>query len=71
MNRPTPPRCNPDGLAWFKSSASSENGACVEVARAAQGWVAVRDSKDPGIGMTMTTTTAWTSFITSMRSGTI
>ncbi|WP_331727783.1 DUF397 domain-containing protein [Streptomyces sp. NBC_01176] len=69
MNRPTPPQCNPDELAWRKASASSENGACVEVARALKGWVAVRDSKDPGLGPTMVTGPAWASFIATVATG--
>jgi hypothetical protein len=32
---------------WSKSSHSSANGACVEVAQNLPGVVAVRDSKDP------------------------
>jgi len=34
------------GLAWRKSSASTANGDCVEVACLPVGGVAVRDSKD-------------------------
>ena len=43
------------GLAWFKSSYSSEQGGnCVEVA-AAKGTIHVRDSKDPeGPALTFT-----------------
>ena len=36
------------GAQWSKSSYSSANGACVEVARNLPGIVAVRDSKNPG-----------------------
>ena len=32
---------------WSKSSYSSANGACVEVAKTLTGIVAIRDSKDP------------------------
>lgn len=34
-------------MNWRKSSYSASNGACVEVAKAADGTIAVRDSKDP------------------------
>ena len=34
---------------WQKSSYSSAQGACVEVARSMLGVVAVRDSKDPAV----------------------
>ena len=36
------------GAQWSKSSYSSANGACVEVAQNLPGIVAVRDSKNPG-----------------------
>ena len=32
---------------WRKSTASAENGACVELAALSDGTVGVRDSKDP------------------------
>jgi hypothetical protein len=35
------------GADWRKSSYSSNNGNCVEVARNLPGVVVVRDSKDP------------------------
>ncbi|MFE6958006.1 DUF397 domain-containing protein [Streptomyces sp. NPDC057696] len=35
------------------------NGACVEIARAPENWVAVRDSTDLDMGLTMTTNRAW------------
>jgi uncharacterized protein DUF397 len=71
MNRPAPPRCNPDELAWWKASTSSENGACVEVARAPEGWVAVRDSKDRARGLTMVAGSAWSLFIASVTNKTV
>ncbi|MYV63575.1 DUF397 domain-containing protein [Streptomyces sp. SID4931] len=41
-----PPAFAPEDLHWFKATASSDHGACVEVAHAPENWVAVRDSKD-------------------------
>lgn len=37
-------------LTWRKSTVSSDNGACVEVAVLPDGQVAVRDSKNPNAG---------------------
>lgn len=38
---------NETGLTWRKSTASQENGNCVEMAALPTGEVAVRDSKNP------------------------
>jgi hypothetical protein len=35
------------GLTWRRSSSSTGNGECVEVAALPDGTVGVRDSKDP------------------------
>lgn len=47
MNTPTPPNVDFSSLTWIKASASSDTGACVELAEAPAGWVAMRDSKNP------------------------
>lgn len=48
---------------WHKSSFSSQDGNCVEVARNVPGLVAVRDSKDP-TGTTLTfPSAAWQTFL--------
>ncbi|MEU5959224.1 DUF397 domain-containing protein [Streptomyces sp. NPDC047525] len=43
--RPTSPEFLPD-LDWFKSSASSANGGCLEVAFMDDGRVALRDNEN-------------------------
>ena len=54
---------------WRKSTYSSTQGACVEVAILDNGHRAVRDSKDT-IGRTLKfTTAAWCAFMTGIRSG--
>lgn len=53
---------------WHKSSYSSANGACVEIARVG-GTVAVRDSKDPhGPALTFTPG-EWDAFIHGAKAG--
>ncbi|MBA2945316.1 DUF397 domain-containing protein [Streptomyces himalayensis] len=47
---------------FVKSSHSSGNGECVEVARNIPGTVAVRDSKDPDGPILRLTPDAWASF---------
>ncbi|MET9085445.1 DUF397 domain-containing protein [Streptomyces sp. NPDC004237] len=45
QDRARPPRPSLDDATWLRSSHSTGNGACVEIAAVA-GAVAVRDSKD-------------------------
>ncbi|MGW2643734.1 DUF397 domain-containing protein [Streptomyces sp. NPDC001393] len=54
---------------WFKSSYSNgDGGDCVEVAPSIPGLVPVRDSKSPGGPVLLLTPTAWTPFITALKS---
>lgn len=48
---------------WHKSSFSSQDGNCVEVARNVPGLVAVRDSKDPGGTTLIFPSAAWQTFL--------
>ncbi|MEV4054911.1 DUF397 domain-containing protein [Amycolatopsis sp. NPDC049688] len=61
----TPAVVDRSRLAWVKSSASSSgtDANCVEVA-AAEAFVAVRDSKDPG-PMIVFSGTSWSAFVHS------
>ena len=63
------PAPDTDGLRWYKSSRSSANGACVEVADLVT-TVAVRDSKDPAGPQLRFGLRSWRTFIGSVRAGT-
>jgi hypothetical protein len=52
---------------WRKSSYSSQDGNCVEVARNLPGLVAVRDSKEPGRARLVVPREAWQVFIRTVR----
>ena len=59
---------------WFKSSFSTNGGACVEAAAnlaATDGLVPVRDSKELGGPVLHFPTAAFASFVTSVKSGRI
>ncbi|MFF7941176.1 DUF397 domain-containing protein [Nocardia gamkensis] len=54
---------------WFKSSYSSADRDCVEVAFLREGLVGVRDSKNPAGPALVFTTGEWHSFTTRVTSG--
>ncbi|GAB1644380.1 DUF397 domain-containing protein [Krasilnikovia sp. MM14-A1259] len=56
------------GAKWFKSSRSSGNGACVEVAIVGDG-VAVRDTKDRDSGTLAFTHQEWHAFVDGVKRG--
>jgi Domain of unknown function (DUF397) len=58
------------GLAWKKSSASTTNGNCVEVACFPAGVVAVRDSKDKEGAVLRFGHDSWRQFLDEVRQGT-
>ena len=56
--------------SWYKSSASSYNGDCVEVSRLQDGHVAVRDTKDRASGPALIfTRPEWEAFLTGAKNG--
>ena len=52
---------------WHKSSYSSQDGNCVEVARNLPGLVAVRDTKQPDGAQLVVSQETWRVFIRSVR----
>jgi hypothetical protein len=55
--------------AWRKSSYSTNNNDCVEVATDGTTW-AVRDSKDPGAGYLTISAHVWQQFTERIKRGT-
>ena len=56
--------------SWYKSSASSYNGDCVEVSHLRNGRVAVRDTKDTTSGPALIfTRSEWDAFLTGAKNG--
>lgn len=51
---------------WYKSTYSSADAACVEVAALTDG-VGVRDSKNPEAGHLEATPTQWAAFLEGVR----
>jgi Domain of unknown function (DUF397) len=52
---------------WHKSSYSSQDGNCVEVARNLPGVVAVRDSKNPDGPVLVVTPEGWQEFLLALK----
>lgn len=57
------------GAVWRKSTYSSQQSECVEVAGNLPGVVAVRDSKDPDAGWHTVRPVAWTAFVRAVKQG--
>jgi len=53
---------------WRKSSYSSQDGNCVEVARNLPGLVAIRDSKSAAGATLVVSPKAWRAFLRGVRS---
>jgi hypothetical protein len=56
-------------VRWVKSSLSFANGDCVEVARAEDGWVLVRDSKHRAGPVLHFTPGEWKAFLGGAKAG--
>jgi hypothetical protein len=57
------------GAVWRKSSASSVNGNCVEVATLSAGRMAVRDSKDKNGPILRFSRAEWHQFMSEIQDG--
>lgn len=55
--------------AWRKSSASTYNGSCIEIARL-RDWIGVRDTKDQGAGPVLVfNQDEWSAFLAGAKAG--
>ncbi|KJS58114.1 DUF397 domain-containing protein [Streptomyces rubellomurinus] len=54
---------------WYKSSYSAQATECVETGRVVSSGMAVRDSKDPNGPALLFPAAAWSSFVTSIKTG--
>jgi len=57
------------GARWFKSSRSSGSKECVETAHLDNGYVGVRDSKNPDGPALVFTPNGWDAFMSSAKAG--
>ena len=57
------------GALWHKSTRSSANGNCVEVADNLPDVIAVRDSKNPTGGTLLFHPTEWKAFLDGVKTG--
>ena len=58
---------DPSLAVWRKSTHSSQDGNCVEVASNMPGIVAIRDSKNRGGPMLIFSPREWQSFVSELR----
>jgi hypothetical protein len=54
---------------WRKSTRSDSGGNCVQAAKAADGRIGVRDSKDPAGPVLMFTRDEWNAFVEGVHLG--
>lgn len=68
-NPDQPERDYLSGAAWFKSSASSGTGGCIEAAFLPDGRVAIRDNEDLSNPPFVVTAHVWDCFISGAKLG--
>ncbi|MFC6081364.1 DUF397 domain-containing protein [Sphaerisporangium aureirubrum] len=57
------------GAQWRKSTYSTDNGNCVEVASNLPSLVAVRDSKNPAAPALILASAEWSTFLSGLKGG--